>query len=328
MIDPRTIAATAIAAFCIAPIPVAGSEMPQIPASPSSVVATRPPADGGGPSTSSNSGNAAAAKPSPSDRGQSQAGTSKPSSGGDQTIEPTTLTVKPGVTEVLPIAKDHLNRIVTPYTDPQVRTTANAKIEVQDQVVYVASKSDAPITAYIMPSDSEAQALSLALVPRQVPPAEITLQLADHQTGGPARPADPAAARDWEQSQPYIESIEKLMAGLARGQVPSGYGLGALTQEMWHPDCKAPAGGDLAYDFVGVGQRVSGGSLIAYIGRVTNADDQPIELDERWCAGAGVVATAFWPRIILEPGQQAEVYVVRRRPTQPSTPQRPSLLEQ
>lgn len=318
MIEGRTIVA-ALSALML--MTTAGAaERPQIPVSPSSVLAT-------GPEQGSEQ-QRSASKPAPASGGDSATTrTSQASDSSDQTVEPVTLTLKPGVTEVLPIAKDHLNRIVTPYTNPQVRTTANAKIQVKNHVVYVASASEAPITVYVMPRDSESQALSLALVPRQIPPREITLQLADDEGGARIKPVDRAAAQDWEQSQPYVEAIEELMSGLARGQVPSGFGLDSITAGMNIPSCGSPPGAELTYDFVGIGQRLTGGSLIAYVGRVTNTDDETIELDERWCRSERVVASAFWPRIMLEPGQQAEVYVVRSRRVESGTPERPSLLE-
>lgn len=295
----------------------AAAESPDIPTSPSAILDT-----GSGDSQARTAGKAGTTQ----DGGKGDAAGSSDGSA-DQEVEPLTLQLKPGVTEVLPIAKNHLNRIVTPYSTPRVRTTSNAKVKVEGHVVYVASRSEAPITLYIMPSDSEAQALSLALVPRAVPPKEITLELADPKGQGRARRIDAGAAHAWEESQPYVQTIQQLLSGLARGKVPSGYGIDSITAAMWQPDCSRPEGADLQYDFAGVGQRVSGGSLIAYVGRVTNVDDEVIELDERWCRTEGVVATAFWPRIIVKPGEQSEVFVVRRRRVESAAPERPSLLE-
>lgn len=246
--------------------------------------------------------------------------------GSDADGEPTELTVKPGVTEVAPIAKGHLNRIVTPYASPQVRTTSSAKVEVDGSVLYVASDAEAPVSLYVMPEGSDTEALSLALVPRAIPPKEIRLRLDDAERR--QRRADVGAARAWETSQPYVATIQKLLNGLARGRVPQGYGIDPLDDAMWQPRCDRPEGGDLEYDFQGIGQRVSGAALTAYVGRVTNVDDEVIELDERWCAGDRVVAVAFWPRIVVEPGDQAEVFVVRRRRRQPATQERSSLLEE
>lgn len=290
---------------------------PDIPTSPSAILET------GTSTTATDGGDSAGTTQGAGKRTSDR----KASLDRDTEVKPLTLRVKPGVTEVLPIAKNHLNRIVTPYTTPNVRTTSNAKVEVKGHVVYVASRSEAPITLYIMPAGSEAQALSLALVPRAVPPKEVNLELADARGEGRARRLDPGAARAWESSQAYVKTIEQLLSGLARGQVPSGYGLDDITAAMWQPACTRPEGADLRYDFAGIGQRVSGGSLIAYVGRVTNVDDEVLELDERWCRTAGVVASAFWPRIVLEPGQQSEVFVVRRRRAESGAPERPSLLE-
>lgn len=313
-------------AFAMLVAATATAESPNIPTSPSQILQTGSSSEEPGDNAGGDAAKAAAAVMEQQGGGEAKAQAETEKKGSDQRVKPVTLELEPGVTEVLPISKNHLNRIVTPYTEPEVRTTSNAKVEVDGHVVYVASRSSAPITLYIMSSASQAQALSLALVPRAVPPKEINLTLAEAESSGKARRLDPGAARAWEESQPYVQTIEQLLSGLARGKVPQGYGMDRITDAMWQPSCASPKGGDLTYDFAGIGQRVSGGSLLGYIGRVTNVDDEVIELDERWCRTEGVVATAFWPRIVLQPGEQAEVYVVRRREVRSSAPERPSLL--
>ena len=51
-----------------------------------------------------------------------------------------------------------------------------------------------------------------------------------------------------------------------------------------------------------------------------------LELREAACADADVVAVAFWPNVVLEPGAGTEVYVLRRKaPVAKSTTRRPFL---
>ena len=49
---------------------------------------------------------------------------------------PTTLLMTPGVNELIPVALGHLNRIVTPFESPQVRTTSDAQTQIKGNVVY------------------------------------------------------------------------------------------------------------------------------------------------------------------------------------------------
>lgn len=308
-----TLCATAAALVVSAPA-LAG---PDVPTAPASVVRTANATQQQAEPASGDTRAGSADRPGSGDGGSDAAAS----------VEPKTITVKPGVTEVLPVSRSHLNRIVTPYTEPRVRTTSNAKIKVKEHVVYVASSSEAPITVYIMPGERETDALALALVPREIPPKEITLKLPGGHRVAPRARVDRGAARDWERDHPYIEAIRELFAGLAKGRVPGGFGLKQVRTGMTIPSCTPAQGADLKYEFAGIGQRVTGGSLIATVGRVTNTDNEKIELDERWCDGAGVVAVAYWPRLMLKPGEQAEVFVARQRSSKPAAPQRPSLLE-
>lgn len=87
---------------------------------------------------------------------------------------PTTLLMTPGVNELIPVALGHLNRIVTPFESPQVRTTSDAQTQIKGNVVYVATDKESPVSLYITPPGQEASALSVTLVPRRIPPREIT----------------------------------------------------------------------------------------------------------------------------------------------------------
>lgn len=55
---------------------------------------------------------------------------------------PTMLLMTPGVNELIPVALGHLNRIVTPFESPQVRTTSDAQTQIKGNVVYVATDKE------------------------------------------------------------------------------------------------------------------------------------------------------------------------------------------
>lgn len=230
------------------------------------------------------------------------------------------IVVSPGENTLVCVAVNHLNRIVVPWANPVVRTTSAVQSEVHGNVMYVATSSKEPESFYVLREGSEEVAVSLTLVPFQIPGREIRLKVS--QDLMPAV-ADNTAAAKWEQSQPYVETLLSGLAEIARGHVPQGYQLRQATGRDRAPACAMPAG--LNVDFR-EGQVLVGSNLEIVIGLVTNSG-VGADLSEPWCVTSQVVAVAFWPRIHLNTGERTEVYIVRRRgAVAPSSEGRPSLL--
>ena len=76
------------------------------------------------------------------------------------------------------MAIDHLNRIVTPFAAPQVRTVSQATTQVDGSAIYVATATEEPVSLFITEAGDTATALSLTLAPRHIPPREVRLVLA------------------------------------------------------------------------------------------------------------------------------------------------------
>jgi len=68
------------------------------------------------------------------------------------------------------VAIDHLNRIVTPFAAPQVRTVSQATTQVDGNAIYVATATEEPVGLFITEAGDSATALSLTLAPRHIPP--------------------------------------------------------------------------------------------------------------------------------------------------------------
>lgn len=248
--------------------------------------------------------------------------------------QPAVITIRPGTTELLAVAEGHANRIVTPFAEPAVMTTSDAKFKISGNVVYVSTTS--PATIFITPKGDESVAIPLALVPRRVPPREIQLQLprggvwnASFAAGGAAAAgaagvAGNKKAQNWEESQPYVETIRSIMRDIALGTVPSGYQMRDMERGERPVGCTGPAG--ITFQF-GDGQVMEGSHLQVVIGVVSNQSGSSVELAEPWCAGPNVAAVAYWPNNVLAAGQSTEVFVIRR-PALPSDTdaRRPSLL--
>lgn len=218
------------------------------------------------------------------------------------------LKVEPGVNEIIPVALGHLNRIVTPFAEPELRTTSDADTTIRGSVIYVAPKSELPVTFFVTPKGEESVALSLTLAPRQIPPREIRLAIAGKWMAKTAIPSPDAGK--WEKEHPYVNVITAALRDSALGMLPQGYSLRPLTGGVV-PRCVAPAASAVAYSFER-GQLIQGSSLRILVGVVTNTGAEHVELQEQWCSDTGVAAVAYWPRVVLAPGERSEVYVAMR----------------
>lgn len=255
--------------------------------------------------------------------GQAQATATQSPGGTELAINSAgTIVMRRGVNEIIPVAVHHLNRIVTPFSSPVVKTVASADVSTEGNVVYVATGETAPVTLFISEEGSQDISLNLTLVPRQIPSREVFLQLEDGMLAGGQTFGSSKADR-WERSQPYVEAIRSVFRGLALGELPQGYSLARFPAGRQAPNCSMEG---LEFKFKG-GQLLSGHNMQVSVGVVQNVSHAPVEILESVCGGWDVTAVAAWPNNLLMPGQKSEVYVAERisRSTK-STSKRPSLL--
>lgn len=240
------------------------------------------------------------------------------------------LTMKPGVNQIIPIAIGHPNRIVTPFSDPEVVSTSLTSSNVEGQcgevcikenVVYVATDKQHPVTMFITEKGTEVQALSLTMMPRRIPPREVFLKLDGgmRSTGMYVN----TKAEAWEQSQPYVETVRSVFRKIALGEVPQGYTMNQIPVSAVVPSCVHPR---VKIDF-SKGQYFMGHHLNVFVGIAQNVSNQPIEFKEALCGNWDVAAVTTWPLNVLEPGQKTEIYVAKKQKRGiASASQRPSLL--
>lgn len=246
------------------------------------------------------------------------------------------IRMQPGENVFIPIAVNHPNRIVTPFRNPQVVSTtltSNAKsgecgeICVRDSVVYVSTDKTYPVTAFITEGGREDIALSVTMMPRQVPPREVKLTVPEEvmetlrSDASSAGGSQKAAA--WEASQPYVETIRTAFRTVALGSVPQGYVLRKVKNRDALPVCNHPG---LEFDFAN-GQIVEGHNLSIHVGVMKNVADTPVEFREQRCGGWRIAAVTSWPLKVLKPGQATEVYVaVKREEEKPASSVRKPLI--
>jgi conjugal transfer pilus assembly protein TraK len=240
-------------------------------------------------------------------------------------LGPRIVRVSPGTTVIVEVAIDHLNRIVTPFATPKVRTVSAATTQVDGSVIYVATTSEEPVTLYITEGDDPTTAIALTLAPRHIPPREVRLVPA---ASGSDRTAAPLIIRPAAKPSPaaraeaYVEDIAAAFRDLAQERLPAGFGL-------------RPAGPGEQVTCTQPGLRLTtaqvldGTALRLLVARATNRGPHAVTLDERRCATTGgeVAAVAAWPRLTLDPDQASEVYVaVRVNAPERVRQDRPSLL--
>lgn len=245
--------------------------------------------------------------------------------------------MKPGENVFIPIAVNHPNRIITPFQNPQVVSTTLTsgskpgecgEICVRGSVVYISTEKTFPVTAFITESGREDIALSVTMMPRQVPPREVKLVLPedvmDSLRLGAGMGSGSAKAAAWETSQPYVETLRSAFRAVALGSVPQGYSLRRIKSKDPLPVCTHPG---LTFSF-SEGQIVEGHNLDIYVGVIRNVADTPVEFREQRCGGWRIAAVTSWPLKVLKPGQATEIYVaVKREDEKPAAAVRKPLIE-
>lgn len=228
--------------------------------------------------------------------------------------------VQPGVNTTIAIALNQPNRLLTPFKDPQVISSVltmgkgndGGEITIRDNVVYVTTDRQYPVTIFITEYGREDIAMSLTMVPERVPPKEVKLTLpesimAELRTGKDARyqEGNVREAKAWETGQPYEDMIRETFRSMALGQVPQGYTLRKLRDNEPAPLCRQNG---LVFSFKG-GQILEGSEMDYYVGVIRNATNEPIEFLEQRCGGWRVAAVTAFPLKVLKAGEATEVYV-------------------
>ncbi len=246
------------------------------------------------------------------------------------------IAMRPGQNIFVPIAVNHPNRFLTPFKNPQVVSTTLSggskkgdcgEICIRGNVVYISTDKTFPVTAFITEKGREDIALSITMLPRQVPPREVKLTLPEEVMSELRFGMGSGSAKEaevWETSQPYVDTIRTAFRDIAKGTVPQGYVLRKVKGSDPLPTCSHPG---LAFDFV-KGQILEGYNLNFYVGVMTNVADSPVEFREQRCGGWKVAAVTSWPLTVLKPGQKTEVYVaVKREDEVPAESVRKPLIE-
>jgi len=234
-----------------------------------------------------------------------------------------TINSKQGITETVEVAKNKLNRIVTPYANPKVLTVDNVETKIDGSAVYVATDMESPVSLFI--SDVETgQATSLQLLPVNLAtPVEIRIE-SDRQpdTNNPTSLGlSSESEKPFRQESDYSSDIKSMMQALAKQQVPSGFSLDEKASETGVSSlCHNPS---LAFSY---GQTFAGQDMHIVVLVAENKSFAPRVFEEAFCASESVMAVSSWPKIRLNPGDKTEIFVLIRNGHERDVEYRPSLL--
>lgn len=232
---------------------------------------------------------------------------------------PSEITVKPGRNEMIQVGRGHLNRLVTPFGAPDVKTAADktrTTFEVEGSIVYVATTETQPIGFIITDLANPANAMTVTLLPRDVPAVSVALRMDEV-----AAPLASGGLGVGGGQDDFVASLRETFRQLALGEVPAGFGMKRTAAgNPLMPECLMPG---LS---VQPAQEITGSAITILVAKLTNRNRIPLSVDEMSCASDRVLAVAAWPSVELMPGQSTELYIALRREAPPSINARPSVL--
>lgn len=231
------------------------------------------------------------------------------------------IRVNPGENVFIPISREHPNRIITPFKNPQVISSSLSEgtkkgecgeLCVRNGVVYVTTDARQAVTTFITERGNEKIAFSVTMIPQAIPPRQVTFNFPDKvmdELRGNTQAANLETARQWEEGLPYVETIKSAMRMIALGQVPDGYSMRKTVLRDRIPTCKQSG---LKFTFR-PGQTLEGYNLNFYVGVIENVSGHPVEFLELNCGSWQTAAVASWPLKVLRPGQKTEIYLAAKK---------------
>jgi len=245
---------------------------------------------------------------------------------------PPVVAVFPGRAEILPMATAHLNRIETPFSDPMVRTSAQAdalNVEFDQNYIYVSVTQ--PVTLFIHQRGYPDPAVVVSLVPQRISPRQVKLAIPPSMTAqvkknqavataaasGTDAAAGPktnsAGIRRASPSGAATGSLAHLIQTFAKGRVPKGFKSVSVSAWSTKSFCRTTGGARFTFE---QGAAVASNDYVIVRGMVTAS--RKISLDERVCAlNPETLAVAFSPRTEVGPDHPTDFFVLMRRPGAP-----------
>lgn len=228
------------------------------------------------------------------------------------------LDVQPGEILTAAIAIGEINRIVLPFDRPEIRTLNPSTAEIQGHVLYIAPVDPAKIYLYVTDAQNPDLALTLSLHPKEIPPQELTLNLAAEAAQEPQRQS--AQTRTSPQNVSLEDQTRQLLKTLAMGQIPQGY-------RFRNPGSNESIRCRQKHLLIQTRQVFDSDGMQVRVGVLKNNGKAPLVLEEDSCLGTTPIqAVATYPSGPLRPGQEAEIYLLVPEARASNTRNRPTLI--
>lgn len=203
------------------------------------------------------------------------------------------IRVRENSTESVPVSIRFINRIATPFDQPKVLEADGWEISKNGSSVFIKPNSNTPSAIYITGEGKNDPTIGLVLVPQDIPPQTVSLQL--DKNGASSGSND-----DLNKASSYTERIQMVMKSAALGKNISGYSQGPLPQAVSRSE----------HLLIKPEKRYSGRADDVYVYWIENIHSSDVELDESLFYEDGVRAIAFYPEIKLAPGQGTRMFIM------------------
>lgn len=228
------------------------------------------------------------------------------------------LKLTPGDNIMVPVAVGLMNRVSTTFNMAAVKThESKSIIEVDGGVVYITIKEMKPVGLLIYEEGVPESAVSITLVPDNVPPVMISADISVTQEmlvksqqyreevkADEMRAQAEDVAKSQNYSPEYVTRIKEILTPIGQGKIPDGFSMSADLRDVPSEPCSVTLPQH-------VGQRLIGSQEFVDVVAIKNTTKHPYALSEKMCLGDGVMAVAIYNTAILQPGQGTEVYIMR-----------------
>lgn len=231
--------------------------------------------------------------------------------------------LKPGRNIVIPVGQGFSNAIRTNFRSLSVKTSADsnqALLEVEDGHLYATLRTTQPISLLLSEDGVLESEISIVLVPMSSPPAMVDIDIempaemklkALNYFNELEKQKKIDKAKMEAQNSPilrsssYQKNIVSILKPIAQGKTPVGYSItNDIPKYLKHP-CRIAI-------YHEAGQRLSGSRDLIDVVLVHNDSDRVYQVREEMCLNDGVTSVALYPKSYLQPGEETEIYIIRK----------------
>ncbi|MFC0180964.1 hypothetical protein [Thorsellia kenyensis] len=226
------------------------------------------------------------------------------------------IQIEEGVNHLIPIAVNHLNRFITPFKNPQVKTSSTVPIEVDGPVIYVLTEQAGPISLFISEKDDPLYAMSLTLISKRIPPREVTLisnfnrdKITQELMSTLYDFEDSFKQNHREHMSSRTNEIKEIMRSIFNKKIPNGFKVNNNVSSKILPKCEQK---DVHIDF-SKGLVLENENKLVFIGPISIRGNSSVHLNYDGCQYSKLMALAFYPKTYLEKKEQTLAILIAEK---------------